>query len=838
MKKFTIFTCTMILSVAILAQAPQSFKYQAVARDSGGNLLTNQPVTFRISILQGSAGGASVYAETHPVTTNDFGLAYLNIGTGTPVSGNFTTIVWGANTYYIKVELDPLGGSAYQLMGTSQLLSVPYALYAKNSGDGVGTGTSGQTLRHNGTSWTGNSTLYNNGTNVGIGTTSPSQKLHINGNLRLTGSLYDAGNLPGTSGQLLLSNGTGVQWTNPANISDGDWLINGNDMYAIVTGNVGIGTYGPSTKLSVYGDFSTGNTVEDIMTLSRATTTIPAIGIGAGLIFRNQVSNGGQTLSGRIASVMENVNVASGVSSGMLFQTRNSGGTMNNALYIDSQGRIAINVIAPIKKLDINGDVRIAYSGGGVALAVMASNNNPVVNLTNGYNGSSYGLAAGMTNPSAGSNSYGVFGYNFGFGYGVFGITYEVSGIGTYGINNIANNYGFLGGQYTAVYGEHDGGNFGYLGGDAFGVYGSNIVSQHSGRLGTAFSGVQGYLNNYNVAVGDFAIIGTGVSTSGPNGTGYAKGSTNGSVMGDNYWGNPYTFANAGYSYLDYSRSGGSFGSNYTGTNWGSLAYKNSSGIVYGGYFTTYTQGSGKDNLPKINNGIGVWGDLFGADIHGKVYGAYIEGENYATFANGDTYRTGLDIHLQENGSSASTVLYTAVATDATIQTSGYAIVSNGKATVSFDQHFTSAVSGDHPVIVTVTPMGNSNGIYLSEVNASGFSVVENNNGKSQVTVSYIAIGKRKGFENPKLPHEVITADYTGKLAQGLHNDNVTGTDGAGLYYENGQLHVGKHPSTFPDLNKQPAIIEVPQKPERRIPENIGEGIVPPGRRISETPEN
>jgi len=838
MKNYLLLSIACFIASILFAQPPQSFKYQAVARDSGGNLLMNQPVTFRISILQGSAGGASVYAETHPVTTNDFGLANLNIGGGIPVSGNFTTIVWGANTYYIKVELDPLGGSAYQLMGTSQLLSVPYALYAKNSGDGVGTGTSGQTLRHNGTSWIGSSTLYNNGTNVGIGTTSPSQKLHVNGNLRLTGSLYDAGNLPGTSGQLLLSTGTGVQWTNPANISDGDWLISGNDMYAIATGNVGIGTYGPSTKLSVYGDFSTGNTVEDVMTLSRGTTTTPANGIGAGLIFRNQVSNGGQTLSGRIASVMEGVDVSSGIYSGMLFQTRNSGGSMNNALYIDSQGRIAINVIAPIKKLDINGDVRIAYSGGGVALAVMASNNNPVVNLTNDYNGSSYGLAAGMTNASAGSNSYGVFGYNFGFGYGVFGITYEVSGIGTYGISYYKNNYGFLGGEYVGAFGEHDNGNAGYLGGAFYGVEGGNAVSGHSGRLGSSSYGVYGYLNNSNATVGHYAVYGYGVYNSGPNGTGYAKGSTIGSVMGDNYWGNPYTFANAGYSYLDYNRSGGSFGSNYSGTSWGSLAYKNSTGNIYGGYFTTYTQGSGKDNLPKINNGIGAWGDLFGADIHGKVYGAYIEGENYATFANGDTYRTGLDIHLQENGSSASTVLYTAVATDATIQTSGYAIVSNGKATVSFDQYFTSAVSGDHPVIVTVTPMGNSNGIYLSEVNASGFSVVENNNGKSQVTVSYIAIGKRKGFENPKLPQEVIAADYTGKLAQGLHNDNDTGTDGAGLYYENGQLHVGKHPSTFPDLNKQPAIIEVPQKPERRIPENIGEGIVPPGRRISETPEN
>jgi hypothetical protein len=755
MKTYLLLSIACFIATILFAQTPQSFKYQAVARDNGGSLLMNQPVTFRISILQGSAGGASVYAETHPVTTNNFGLANLNIGGGTPVSGNFTTIVWGSNTYYIKVELDPLGGSAYQLMGTSQLLSVPYALYAKNSGDGVGTGTSGQTLHHNGTSWTGSSTLYNNGTNVGIG------------------------------------------------------------------------TYTPLAKLHVLEKLSSGNNIGDVLDISRGTTGTPANGIGSGLVFRNQVSNNGYAISGRIASVMENVDVSYGTSAGMLFQTRNANSTMNDAIYIDSQGKVGIGYNTPLGKLHVVGDLQINSSESSVALFTNALASGEAGLFQNYYAGNATGLKAGMNSTSAGSGSYGIYGYNYGFGIGVYGMTTKSTGIGTYGYNQISNNLGFLGGGSYAVYGEHGNGHHGYLGGNDVGAYGKNSVSGHYGSLGSSSNGVYGYLNYMTTTVGNYAIIGSGVNTSGPTGTGYAKGSTIGGVMGDNYWGNPYTFANAGYSYLDYNRSGGSFGSNYTGTSWGSLAYKNSTGNVYGGYFTTYTQGSGKDNLPKINNGIGVWGDLFGADIHGKVYGAYIEGENYATFANGDTYRTGLDIHLQENASTTNTVLYTAVATDATIQTSGYAIVSNGKATVSFDQNFTSAVSGDQPVIVTVTPMGNSNGIYLSEVNTGGFSVVENNSGKSHVTVSYIAIGKRKGHENPKLPQEVIAADYTSKLAQGLHNDNETGTDGAGLYYENEQLHVGKHPSTFPDLNKQPAIIEMIEKPERRVPENIGDGIVP-----------
>ena len=127
-----------MLSMGIYAQAPESINYQAVARDATGSILSNQIVSFRISILQGSISGTIVYQETHTKTTNEFGLVTLAIGSGTLLSGNFSTINWGASSFWIKTELDPAGGSNYQLMGTSQFLSVPYALYAKTSGSSGG----------------------------------------------------------------------------------------------------------------------------------------------------------------------------------------------------------------------------------------------------------------------------------------------------------------------------------------------------------------------------------------------------------------------------------------------------------------------------------------------------------------------------------------------------------------------------------------------------------------------------------------------------------------------------------------------------------------------------
>ena len=120
---------------SVNAQAPQSFNYQAVAHTSSGAIISSQAVSFRISILQGSATGSSVYSEIHAVTTNQSGLVNFAIGGGTLVSGNFATINWSQGPYFVKVELDATGGSTYVTMSTTQLLSVPYAQYAERSGN-------------------------------------------------------------------------------------------------------------------------------------------------------------------------------------------------------------------------------------------------------------------------------------------------------------------------------------------------------------------------------------------------------------------------------------------------------------------------------------------------------------------------------------------------------------------------------------------------------------------------------------------------------------------------------------------------------------------------------
>jgi hypothetical protein len=146
MKNFKrVFTMLIILLCIeqSFAQVPQMFNYQAVCRDSAGNIIANQAIDIRITIHNLSPGGASLYQETHSVVTNNFGLVNISVGDGTWVSGDFLTIPWGTGEKYLQVELNT--GSGFISTGSPQLLSVPYALYAETSGTAGPTGATGAT---------------------------------------------------------------------------------------------------------------------------------------------------------------------------------------------------------------------------------------------------------------------------------------------------------------------------------------------------------------------------------------------------------------------------------------------------------------------------------------------------------------------------------------------------------------------------------------------------------------------------------------------------------------------------------------------------------------------
>src|SRR5690554_139719 len=175
MKKLLLFTATLLLSITVaFAQAPNKLNYQGVARTNSGDPIANQNISLRISILDGAA---EEYVETHIVNTNDFGLYNVKIGDGVPTVGTMNAIDWSATNKNIKVEIDPAGGTTYTDLGTTELASVPYALYANNL-DQMGANAD-QVLKWDGNEWTpsdaaegffkvdNNSIVYNDPSNFG-----------------------------------------------------------------------------------------------------------------------------------------------------------------------------------------------------------------------------------------------------------------------------------------------------------------------------------------------------------------------------------------------------------------------------------------------------------------------------------------------------------------------------------------------------------------------------------------------------------------------------------------------------------------------------------------------
>lgn len=269
MKKLFFSILTILYVLNTIAQAPNKMSYQAVIRNSSNTLVVNQTVGMRISILQNSSTGTAVYIETQTPMTNANGLATLEIGTGTVVSGVFASINWSAGPYFIKTETDPTGGISYSIIGISQLMSVPYALYAQNSGNtlnpGVGIIISGSTIEAIDNSYlnelqtltisndtiklnpsggfiklpnitnnwdiSGTDIYNNNLDNVGIGTSTPTSKLDVNGQVTI-----DQKNFGGYGGLLIKGDAPG---SNYPNIAFSIFNDSGNDeVAAYIGGNI------------------------------------------------------------------------------------------------------------------------------------------------------------------------------------------------------------------------------------------------------------------------------------------------------------------------------------------------------------------------------------------------------------------------------------------------------------------------------------------------------------------------------------------------------------------------------------------------------------------------
>ncbi len=373
---------------ALHAQVPQFMNYQGVARDDAGKVLQDKALSLRLSIVRGGPAGEVAYSEIHPVVTNALGLFTLQVGGGVIESGLFSSIMWAKDTYWLRVEMDESGGRSFRLMGSSQLLSVPYAFEAAHAQSAARldapTGGNAQTASAGtpGTPWVveGNAdtdpTMHFVGTtdrkdlvfrtsnvermrltytgNYGIGTTTPESRVGIAGNLTI-GSGW-AGSHGAPVDGALIQGRVGINEPNPVSHLDiGGGMVVGetfSGLYqsplngALFEGSVGIGTAGPGSMLSVNGGLSIGR-----------------------LFSGNTAPPDGAIIEGRLGvgtSIPASLfGVAGGMSVGAMY-AKTYPAPQNGALF---EGTVGIGTTAPVSKLAIAGNLAVGSNYAGTQSA-------------------------------------------------------------------------------------------------------------------------------------------------------------------------------------------------------------------------------------------------------------------------------------------------------------------------------------------------------------------------------------------------------------------------------------------------------------------------------------
>ncbi|WP_124635919.1 collagen-like protein [Taibaiella sp. KBW10] len=455
------------------AQAPKLFNYQGVARNTSGVALANQSLGLKISILEGSASGTVVYAETQQATTNAFGLYNLSIGNGTAVTGTMAGVDWATGDKYIKVEIDPSGGTTYTSLGATQLLSVPFALYAASGtpgpqgitgpagpqgatgpqgpaglsgatgaqgpqGPGGATGATGlqgpagsanvsgatnTLMKFTGATTGGNSQLTDDGTSVGlnVGTLSPNVKLQVNA----TGISNTMRGLLGTAPATSIATSGSIYGESATGIGVIGVSGTQNGVYGLSTGTLG-GTVGVAT--------GTGNGIWGVATGAGIAGFFDGGVTGRGIIVSTGASGFGTTTPTSRLTVMQPATPVPAIDTfpAITGYSYTAQGCLKGGVYGNYNGS---NYGTGIQGIGYNGvnnqDVNSIFTTGNQDIGVYGSANTAGVEgaSVNGIGVVGYNKNASFAATTGGGNAYGVYGYANTIGgatapttrYGVYG---------------------------------------------------------------------------------------------------------------------------------------------------------------------------------------------------------------------------------------------------------------------------------------------------------------------------------------------------------------------------------------------------------------------------------
>lgn len=259
--------------------------------------------------------------------------------------------------------------------------------------------------------------------------------------------------------------------------------------------------------------------------------------------------------------------------------------------------------------------------------------------------------------------------------------------------------------------------------------------------------------------------------------------------------------------------TGGVLGTNASG-DFGILGYTSKNGTsysVYGGNSSgSITGGTGRISEKNANNiiGLGINGGFMGGYIKGNQYGLISKGEEFGMYIQGNTITNQPIIQLTETNSSQKTISYTATSTEVDVTTRGMGKLANGESFITFKEAFKNLVSKKETITITITPTGETNGVYVSKITNEGFFVKENLKGTSNASFNWTAIGTRAGYENGIVLSETVTAtDFDKKINNVMSNDGGK-NEGSPIYFDGNKVKFEKIPEGIIKYNKK----EIPNR--------------------------
>ena len=711
--RFVLALFIVLFAVEAWAQSPQKFNYQAVVRDNTGNIVASQAVTFLITIRDGAPGGTDVYHETHTTTTNQFGLVNLEVGGGTNPVGIFSAINWGSGAKYLDVQLDL--GAGMVAIGTPQLISVPYALYANDANVAGLPGPQGPT-----------GPTGADGTDGAVGATGPQ------GPTGPTGA-------DGTDGAV---GATGPQGPTGPTGADGT--------------EGAVGATGPQGPTGPTGTYAGGGTLNRLPLWTPDGATL-----GNSLLLQN---------------------------SGGTYITESSTGTRTGRLNVNAS--VASNYFG-IAASNVNGNIAagtnwtyLGCGGAGVWGSISGISSPAYTAGILGTNFTTVNNTAGVMGTNDG-NVLGALSYRNGTGvlYGVYG-QYDANCLGFIGSSNIgaygqssSTRYGYLGSSSIAVYGQYDNNIMGHIGSSLYGAYGQYSISRFGylgnssyGAYGQYSSTILGYLGgaSYGAHGQSSSTVlgylgGAGIGAFGQYSAtrfGYLGGTNYGAygqysatlygVLGNN---NAGVFgANTGSAMDNY----GVYGSNNSTINYTAGVYGNSiTNLIYtsGVYGRVAAQHDSTFGVAGHSywNGVGVGAWSFGGDIIEGYAGDYplMGTVRFRVDNAGNLYASGTKSSVDKT-SQGFRAQYAIESPEVWYEDINKGKLTNGQATIQIDPLWAETVNlSDYHVFLT--PRGNCNGLYLSEITSQSFTVKELGNGSSNIEFDYRIIAKRKGKEGKRL---------------------------------------------------------------------------------------